>query len=65
MKFGLFYELQLPKPYDSEDWDPADEHRIFHEMLDQVDLADQLGFDYVFQVEHLSWRSTRTPPLPR
>ena len=52
MKFGLFYELQLPKPYDSEDWDPADEHRIFHEMLDQVELADQLGFDYVFQVEH-------------
>ncbi len=52
MKFGLFYELQLPKPADADTWDPDAEHRIFHEMLDQVELADSLGFDYVFQVEH-------------
>ena len=52
MKFGLFYELQLPKPYDNDDWNPDDEHRIHHEMLDQVELADQMGFDYVFEVEH-------------
>ncbi len=52
MKFGLFYELQLPKPYDNDTWNPEDEHRIVHEMLDQVELADSLGFDYVFQVEH-------------
>ena len=52
MKFGLFYELQLPKPADADDWDPDAERRIFHEMLDQVELADSLGFDYVFEVEH-------------
>ena len=52
MKFGLFYELQLPKPYDKDTWDPDDEHRIYHNMLDQVELADKLGFDYVFEVEH-------------
>ncbi|MGI8553944.1 MAG: LLM class flavin-dependent oxidoreductase [Dehalococcoidia bacterium] len=52
MKFGLFYELQLPKPYDRETWDPEDEHRLYKEMLDQVELADKLGFDYVFEVEH-------------
>jgi alkanesulfonate monooxygenase SsuD/methylene tetrahydromethanopterin reductase-like flavin-dependent oxidoreductase (luciferase family) len=52
VKFGLFYELQLPKPYDNETWDPDQEQRIFHEMLDQVELADSLGFDYVFEVEH-------------
>jgi alkanesulfonate monooxygenase SsuD/methylene tetrahydromethanopterin reductase-like flavin-dependent oxidoreductase (luciferase family) len=52
MKFGLFYELQLPKPADKDDWDPDAERRIFHEMLDQVELADSLGFDYVFEVEH-------------
>src|SRR5262245_51741618 len=52
MKFGLFYELQLPKPADREQWDPADEHRNLHEMLEQVELADSLGFDYVFEVEH-------------
>ncbi len=52
MKFGLFYELQLPKPPDSETWDPGDETRIIHNMLDQCELADKLGFDYVFEVEH-------------
>ena len=52
MKFGLFYELQLPKPAGQEQWDPDDEKRIYHEMLDQVELADSLGFDYVFEVEH-------------
>ena len=52
MKFGLFYELQLPKPYDRDTWNPDDEHRIYHEMLDQCELADKLGFDYVFEVEH-------------
>ncbi|HXQ46569.1 MAG TPA: LLM class flavin-dependent oxidoreductase, partial [Caulobacteraceae bacterium] len=52
MKFGLFYELQLPKPADKDQWNPEDEQRIYHEMLDQVSLADSLGFDYVFEVEH-------------
>ncbi|HLK23713.1 MAG TPA: LLM class flavin-dependent oxidoreductase [Caulobacteraceae bacterium] len=52
MKFGLFYELQLPKPADREQWDPDDERKIYHDMLDQVTLADSLGFDYVFEVEH-------------
>ena len=52
MKLGLFYELQLPKPADQDQWDPDDERRIYHEMLDQVELADSLGFDYVFEVEH-------------
>ena len=52
MKFGLFYELQLPKSADGDDWDPDAERRIFHEMLEQVELADSLGFDYVFEVEH-------------
>jgi alkanesulfonate monooxygenase SsuD/methylene tetrahydromethanopterin reductase-like flavin-dependent oxidoreductase (luciferase family) len=52
MKFGLFYELQLPKPYDKDTWDPADEHRIVKEALEQIEFADALGFDYVFEVEH-------------
>ncbi len=52
MKFGLFYELQLPKPYDNDTWDPDDERRIIREMLEQVELADRLGYEYVFQVEH-------------
>ncbi len=52
MKFGLFYELQLPKPYDKDQWDEDAEYRLIQEALEQVELADQLGFDYVFEVEH-------------
>jgi alkanesulfonate monooxygenase SsuD/methylene tetrahydromethanopterin reductase-like flavin-dependent oxidoreductase (luciferase family) len=47
MKFGVFYELQLPKP-----WQPGDEARLFHQALDQVVLADKLGFDHAWEVEH-------------
>jgi alkanesulfonate monooxygenase SsuD/methylene tetrahydromethanopterin reductase-like flavin-dependent oxidoreductase (luciferase family) len=47
MKFGLFYELQLPRP-----WGPDDEHQLFKNALDQVALADRLGFDQVWSVEH-------------
>jgi alkanesulfonate monooxygenase SsuD/methylene tetrahydromethanopterin reductase-like flavin-dependent oxidoreductase (luciferase family) len=52
MKLGLFYELQLPRPYDKDTWNADDEHRIYKETLDQIELADRLGFDYVFEVEH-------------
>src|SRR5580658_9266205 len=47
MKFGLFYELQLPTP-----WAEGDEERIFRETLDHVALAERLGFDYMWGVEH-------------
>ncbi|BCW87801.1 Alkanal monooxygenase alpha chain [Alphaproteobacteria bacterium SO-S41] len=47
MRFGVFYELQLPKP-----WLPGDESRLFHEALDQVVLADSLGYDHAWEVEH-------------
>jgi alkanesulfonate monooxygenase SsuD/methylene tetrahydromethanopterin reductase-like flavin-dependent oxidoreductase (luciferase family) len=47
MRFGVFYELQLPKP-----WNDGDEHRLFKDALAQVVLADQLGYDYAWEVEH-------------
>ena len=47
MKFGIFYELQLPKP-----WGPDDERRLVQEALEQVELADRLGIDYAWAVEH-------------
>jgi len=52
MKFGLLYELQLPRPADKDQWNDDDELRIVHETLEQIELADKLGFDYVFCVEH-------------
>lgn len=47
MKFGIFYEHQLPKP-----WNEGDEQRLYQEALDQVELADRLGIDYAWEVEH-------------
>ncbi len=47
MKFGIFYELQLPRP-----WQDRDEHRLLKDALEQIELADRLGFDVVWQVEH-------------
>ncbi|HZA79643.1 MAG TPA: LLM class flavin-dependent oxidoreductase [Acidimicrobiales bacterium] len=47
MKFGIFYEHQLPRP-----WDDASEHRLLKDALEQVELADRLGIDYVWEVEH-------------
>ena len=52
MKFGLFYELQCPKPLDADQWHPEDEHKVIMEALEQIEFADKLGFDYVFEVEH-------------
>jgi alkanesulfonate monooxygenase SsuD/methylene tetrahydromethanopterin reductase-like flavin-dependent oxidoreductase (luciferase family) len=47
MKFGLFYELQLPRP-----WAPDDEYELYKNTLDEIELADSLGFDYIWSVEH-------------
>lgn len=47
MRFSLFYELQLPRP-----WDESSEQRLFDEALEQIRLADQLGFHCVWGVEH-------------
>jgi alkanesulfonate monooxygenase SsuD/methylene tetrahydromethanopterin reductase-like flavin-dependent oxidoreductase (luciferase family) len=47
MRFGIFYEHQLPRP-----WGPDSERRLLHESLDQIELADRLGYDYAWEVEH-------------
>src|SRR5438105_4334602 len=47
MKFGIFYEHQLPRP-----WAQEDEHKLLKDALEQVEQADRLGIDYVWEVEH-------------
>ncbi|MDG2004847.1 MAG: LLM class flavin-dependent oxidoreductase [Novosphingobium sp.] len=47
MKFGLFYELQLPTP-----WEEGGTNRLFRETLEHVQLGEQLGFDCIWGVEH-------------
>src|SRR5689334_8290170 len=47
MRFSLFYELQHPRP-----WAPGSEQCLIAEALEQVELADRLGFDTAWAVEH-------------
>jgi luciferase family oxidoreductase group 1 len=47
MRFGIFYEHQLPRP-----WSADSEYRLLQESLAQIELADQLGYDYAWEVEH-------------
>ncbi len=47
MKFGIFYEHQIPKP-----WTERSEADLLLDSLDQIELADQLGYDYAWMVEH-------------
>src|SRR5579862_2627066 len=47
MKFGVFYEVQLPTP-----WEEGDENRMFRETLEHVVLSERLGFDSMWAVEH-------------
>lgn len=47
MRFGTFYEHQIAQP-----WEDGDEAQLFEDALEQVELADKLGFGYVWEVEH-------------
>ncbi len=47
MQFGIFYEHQLPRP-----WVEGAELKLFQDALDQVELADKLGIEYAWEVEH-------------
>ena len=47
MKFGLFFELSVPRPFS-----PEREREVFENALAQARLADELGFECVWAVEH-------------
>src|SRR5256714_14006156 len=47
MRFGIFYEHQLPRP-----WEEGAEQQLVADALEQVELADRVGIDYVWEVEH-------------
>jgi alkanesulfonate monooxygenase SsuD/methylene tetrahydromethanopterin reductase-like flavin-dependent oxidoreductase (luciferase family) len=47
VKFGIFYEHQLPRP-----WDDRSEQQLINDALEQVELADRLGIQYLWEVEH-------------
>ncbi|HVN39895.1 MAG TPA: LLM class flavin-dependent oxidoreductase [Myxococcota bacterium] len=47
MRFGLFFEMSVPRPFG-----PGVEPAVFLNALEQARLADELGFDWVWAVEH-------------
>ncbi len=47
MKFGLFYEHQLPRP-----WDEDAEHALLQNALEQCELADRSASTTCWEVEH-------------
>ncbi len=47
MKFAMFYEIPVPKP-----WDRDSEYRAYQETIEQVKLGDRMGFHSFWTVEH-------------
>src|ERR1700745_776351 len=59
MKFGIFYELQLPRP-----WQDGDELKLYQDALTQLETADRLGYDYALVVEHPFLEEYSHSPAP-
>jgi alkanesulfonate monooxygenase SsuD/methylene tetrahydromethanopterin reductase-like flavin-dependent oxidoreductase (luciferase family) len=60
MRFGLFYEHQNPRPWEGD----RSDHRLLKDALEQVELADRLGFDCVWEVEHHFLEEYSHSPAP-
>src|SRR5271155_3065029 len=59
MKFGLLYEMETPRP-----WHALSEYNIYWEALAQIELADRIGIDYVWEVEHHFLEEYSHSPAP-
>src|SRR6201989_3369560 len=59
MKFGIFYELQLPRP-----WEAGDELKLYQNALTQLETADRLGDDHAWVVEHHFLEEYSHSPAP-
>jgi alkanesulfonate monooxygenase SsuD/methylene tetrahydromethanopterin reductase-like flavin-dependent oxidoreductase (luciferase family) len=47
MRFSLFYEHQLPRP-----WSEDSERSLLEDALEQIVVAERAGFDRIWEVEH-------------
>ena len=55
MRFGLFYQIQVPKP-----WAPDSEAQRIWEVVEQASYAEEMGFHSLWLVEH-HFRSEWSP----
>ena len=60
MKFGIFYEHQLPKP-----WGEGQEQQLFQDALDQVELPTIWASTTPGRSSTTSSRSTHTLQRPK
>ena len=61
MDIGLFYQIQVPKP-----WNAGSESEKYNQMLEQVSYADEIGMSTVWFVEHhfrSEWSHASAPDL--
>jgi alkanesulfonate monooxygenase SsuD/methylene tetrahydromethanopterin reductase-like flavin-dependent oxidoreductase (luciferase family) len=47
MQFGMFFELQLPRP-----WPPGAEQELYRNALEWAELGEQAGIEYAWAQEH-------------
>jgi alkanesulfonate monooxygenase SsuD/methylene tetrahydromethanopterin reductase-like flavin-dependent oxidoreductase (luciferase family) len=47
MRFGIFYEHQLPRP-----WNDDSEYQLIQDALEQIEFADRIGIEHAWEVEH-------------
>jgi alkanesulfonate monooxygenase SsuD/methylene tetrahydromethanopterin reductase-like flavin-dependent oxidoreductase (luciferase family) len=48
VRFGIFYEHQNPRPWEGQ----REEHQLLRDALEQIEIADRIGIDSVWEVEH-------------
>lgn len=61
MKFALHYEIQIPEPHY-----PGIERDAYKQVMSQIELADEVGFDYLWMVEHhflKEWAHSTAPEV--
>src|SRR3984893_7696283 len=59
MKFGLLYEMETPRP-----WQTLSEYNVYWEALAQIELDDRIGIDYAWEVEHHFLEEYSHSPAP-
>ena len=59
MKFGLMYEIQIREPHY-----PGIERDRYKQVMAQVELADEVGYDYFWTVEHHFLKEFSYCPAP-
>ena len=61
MQIGMFYQIQVPKP-----WSASSDSDKYWEMMDQIVLAEELGFSSVWMADHqfrTEWSHSSAPDV--